>query len=111
MTDADVFDEPPDDNEAFANLDESLGDEDILHPGEGPEGRRDLGTDLVVDETELHEAGAALDDPEQMSMLDGGIDDPDGTDPSDLAPQADDPDAGWDVEASAEEPEDDDVDA
>jgi hypothetical protein len=97
VTDADVLEEPPDDNEAFANLDESLDDEDNLQPGEGPEGRRDLGTDVVVDELELEEAGADLDDPEQMSLLDGGMDDPDG---SGAAPgESDDPDAGWDVAA------------
>ena len=28
MTDFDILDEPPDDNEAYANLDEALDDED-----------------------------------------------------------------------------------
>jgi hypothetical protein len=71
---SDIHDEPPDDNEAFANLDESLDDEDAL--GHGPEGGRDLGTDIVVDHKELQEVGAELDDPEQMAMLDGAMDDP-----------------------------------
>jgi hypothetical protein len=45
----------------------------------GPEGQRDLGSDLVIDRLELAEAGADLDDPEQMSLLQGAMDDPDGT--------------------------------
>jgi hypothetical protein len=99
MTDPGSFDEPPDENEAFANLDESLDDEDGLWPGAGPEGERELDTDIVVDRTELEEAGAILDDPERMSVLDGGIDDPDGTGPALDDEDDDDPDeAGWDVD-------------
>jgi hypothetical protein len=94
MTDPDTFDEPPDDNEAFANLDESLDDEDAIRPGHGPEGGRDLDGDLVVDLAELDEAGAGFDDPERLSLLDGGIDDPDGTGP----PAPEDDEAGWDVD-------------
>jgi hypothetical protein len=90
---SDIHDEPPDDNEAFANLDESLDDEDAL--GHGPEGGRDLGTDIVVDHKELQEVGAELDDPEQMAMLDGAMDDPDGIGPP---TDADDDTAGWDVD-------------
>jgi hypothetical protein len=33
---------------------------------------------MAVDERELEELGAELDDPEEMVMLDGGVDDPDG---------------------------------
>jgi hypothetical protein len=94
MSNAGIPDEPPDDNEAYANLDESLDDEDSLHPGSGPEGERSLDSGLVVDEAELEEAGAQLDDPERMSMLDGGMDDPDGAGP----PPAADDEAGWDVD-------------
>ena len=88
------FDAPPDDNEAYANLDESLDDEDGLRPGRGPEGQRDLDSEIVVDREELEEAGAQLDDPERLSILDGGFDDPDGSGP----PAADDDEAGWDVD-------------
>jgi hypothetical protein len=94
MTDSDSFDTAPDDNEAFANLDESLDDEDSVRPGHGPEGERDLDTDLIVDTEELEEAGALLDDPERIALLDGGIDDPDGSGP----PAFEDDDAGWDVD-------------
>lgn len=67
-------------NEAFESLDEALDEVD----GQrgfigGPEGQRDLDSDLVVDQAELQEAGAELDDPEQMALLDGAMDDPDGT--------------------------------
>lgn len=104
-----IFDEPPDENEAYENLDEALDDEDIH--GVGPEGERDVDGDLVVDETELEEAGGELDNPEQMSILDGGMDDPDGSGPPPHRP-GDDPEAGWDVDptvqrAGADEDEED----
>jgi hypothetical protein len=74
------MDEPPDENEAFENLDEALDEVDAQRGFiGGPEGQRDLGSELVVDRAELQEAGAELDDPEQMALLDGGMDDPDGT--------------------------------
>ena len=94
MTDSDTFDEPPDDNEAYANLDESLDDEDGYRPGRGPEGQRDLDSEIVVDRAELDEAGALFDDPDRLSLLDGGMDDPDGSGPP---PRRDD-EAGWDVD-------------
>jgi hypothetical protein len=96
MTDSDIFDEPPDENEAFENLDEALDDEDGVRPGHGPEGERDLDTEIVVDRAELEEAGADLDDPERISMLDGGMDDPDGSGPAETY---DDDEAGWDVDS------------
>jgi hypothetical protein len=95
MTDSEILDEPPDENEAFENLDEALDDEDGVRPGAGPEGERDLDTDIVVDWAELEEAGANLDDPERISLLDGGMDDPDGSGP---ALGLDDDEAGWDVD-------------
>jgi hypothetical protein len=94
---SDIFDEPPDENEAFENLDEALDDEDGVRPGDGPEGERDLDTDVLVDRAELEEIGADLDDPEQMSILDGGMDDPDGSGPP-LRSDGDDDTAGWDVD-------------
>ncbi|HLH99544.1 MAG TPA: hypothetical protein VKV06_02080 [Acidimicrobiales bacterium] len=97
MTD-EIYDEPPDENEAYENLDESLDDED-LH-GAGPEGGRDVDSDLVADQTELEESGAELDDPEQMSILDGGMDDPDGSGPPPHR-AGDEPEAGWDVDPAS----------
>jgi hypothetical protein len=96
-----ISEEPPDENEAFANLDEVADDRDALgaESGGGPEGTRDLDTDLIVDHAELQEAGAELDDPESMAMLDGGMDDPDGTG-APAAQRADD-EAGWDVDPVA----------
>jgi hypothetical protein len=99
ITMPEISEEPPDENEAFANLDESLDDVDALgaESGGGPEGTRDLDTDLIVDRAELEEAGADLDDPESMSLLDGGMDDPDGTG-APRGERADDDEAGWDVD-------------
>jgi hypothetical protein len=95
---SDTFDEPPDDNEEYESLDEALDEEDILDPLDGPQGQRDLDSQLIVDRTELEEAGADLDDPERISLLDGGIDDPDGSGPDRSRP---DPDTGWDVDPAA----------
>lgn len=100
-TGPDIPEEPPDENEAFANLDESLDDEDAYGSafGPGPEGERDLDIDLAVDQMELEEAGASLDDPERVSLLEGGMDDPDGTGPPDV-----DPESGWDIDPCWERP-------
>jgi hypothetical protein len=92
---SDIFDETPDENEQYESLDEALDEEDLPGHSGASEGARDLDVDVIVDRTALEEVGAQLDDSEQMSMLDGGIDDPDGAGP----PAArDDPDAGWDVD-------------
>jgi hypothetical protein len=113
---SDISDEPPEETEKFENLDEALDDEDAVGDGFGPrhEGARDLDTDLVVDDAELDEAGANLDDPEQMSLLDGGIDDPDGSGPPSRT-RRDEETAGWDLDPEADdarwdEDEDDDDD-
>jgi len=90
-------------SEAIEPWDEALDAEDELTPGAfgSAEGERSLDRQLVVDEAELSEAGAALDDPETMAVLDGGIDDPDGVDRVGTAggrpsrPE----DAGWDLDA------------
>ena len=57
-----------------------------------------LDPSLVVDERELEELGAQLDDPELLVTLEGGIDDPDGIDTPRLwrDPELDD---GWDLSA------------
>ncbi len=92
----DTPDEAPDDNETFANLDESLDDEDAYGSAFrlGPEGERDIDDDLTVDQEELEEAGANFDDPERLALIDGGMDDPDGAGPAPVR----DPERGWDVD-------------
>jgi hypothetical protein len=89
-------DEPPDDNETFASLDEALDDEDAYGSAfrTGPEGERDLDEDFTVDQEELEEAGANFDDPERLSLIDGGMDDPDGVGPAPVR----DAERGWDVD-------------
>jgi hypothetical protein len=98
----DTPDEAPDDNETFANLDEALDDDDAYGSAfrRGPEGERDIDDDLTVDQEELEEAGANLDDPERLALIDGGMDDPDGAGPA----PAPDPERGWDVDPSWERP-------
>jgi hypothetical protein len=75
-----IPEEPPDQNEQFESLDEALDEQDLPGHGGGPEGDLDI-DDLVLDQAALEEAGAALDDPDRISMLDGGMDDPDGSGP------------------------------
>jgi len=83
-----IPEEPPDQNEAYENLDEALDEADLPGHGGGPEGGRDIDEDLVADRTALHEAGADLDDPDRIALLDGAMDDPDG---ADVAPRP----PGW----------------
>ncbi len=53
-----------------------------------------------VDERELEEVGAELDDPEQIAVIDGMIDDPDGAGgPSTHARQREEDPEGWDLDA------------
>lgn len=84
--------------EALEPWDESLDATDEVTPDApgDPEGERSLDTQLTVDQTELDEAGAELDDPENLAVLDGGIDDPDGVAPSDTDGGGD--DGGWDLD-------------
>jgi hypothetical protein len=83
--------QPPEDSEQYEDVDEALDEQDAT--GEGS-GQRDI-EDMTADRTELEEAGADLDDEGQISLLDGGIDDPDGSGPP---ADPDDVDAGWDVD-------------
>jgi hypothetical protein len=97
---SEIPEEPPDENEAYENLDEALDDVDLQGGyGGGPEGQRDLDSELIVDRAELEEAGANLDDPDRISVLDGGMDDPDGLPPVRQDRGA--ADAGWDVDPVA----------
>jgi hypothetical protein len=83
--------QPPEDIEQYEEVDEALDEQDAT--GEGSR-QRDI-EDMTADRTELEEAGADLEDEGQISMLDGGIDDPDGSGP---AKDRDDIEAGWDVD-------------
>lgn len=96
----DVYEEPPDENEQYENLDESLDEQDLPGHGGGPDGARDLDLDVVADVKALAEVGANLDDPDQMSLLDGAMDDPDGVRPGRTSDEEDaDIDAGWGSES------------
>ena len=79
--------QPPEDE----NVDLALDEQDASGDGSG---QRQI-EDMTADRTELDEAGADLEDEDQMSILEGGIDDPDGSGPTE---DRDDIEAGWDVE-------------
>ena len=87
----DISKQPPEDIAQYEEVDEGLDEQDAT--GEGSR-QRDV-EDLTADRTELEEAGADLEDEGRISMLDGGMDDPDGSGP---AKDRDDPEAGWDVD-------------
>jgi hypothetical protein len=87
----DISKQPPEDIDQYEDVDEALDEQDAS--GEGF-GQRDI-EDMTVDRTELKEAGANLDDEGRLSILEGGIDDPDGSGP---AEDRDDSEAGWDVD-------------
>ncbi len=53
---------------------------------------------LVADEVELEELGSQLDDPELIVTLEGGMDDPDGVDPS-SRPHRHEGAEGWNLSA------------
>ena len=59
-----------------------------------------LDPNFQIDEKELEEVGAVLDDPEQIAVLDGLIDDPDGLGgPSPRTRSREDDPEGWDLYA------------
>jgi len=72
----------PSGTEAFEEGDEARDEESRIDSefSEDVEQDPSLEPTLQLDERELEEAGAKLDDPEDMATLDGGIDDPDGID-------------------------------
>jgi hypothetical protein len=95
----------PDDSsgdQPFEQGDEALDDSTGLDPDflEAVEADPSLDPTLAVDDRELAEAGAELDDPESLAVLDGGIDDPDGIEvpPAGRVGGAAD-DEGWDLDA------------
>ncbi len=71
---------PDDPTETFEQGDEAIDDASGLDPDFIEELELDpsLDPNFQLDEKELEEAGAELDDPEQIAVLDGMIDDPDG---------------------------------
>jgi hypothetical protein len=91
----------PLDTETYESWDEALDERDELEPDAlgDPEGERELDSQLYVDDTEAEEAGVELDDPEQLAVLDGGIDDPDGVG----EPSASSDEPGWDLDAADRE--------
>lgn len=90
----------PSGSEAFEEGDEALDEGDRTDPDflESVEVDPSLDPTLLLDERELEEVGAKLDEPEAIATLDGGIDDPDGI--GDLAPKrASGDEEGWDLAA------------
>lgn len=90
----------PSGSDPFEQGDEAFDEKTALDPDflEAVELDPSLDPTLQVDERELEEAGAALDDPEAIATLDGGIDDPDGVGSPTLARRADGQE-GWDLDA------------
>jgi hypothetical protein len=87
----DISKQPPEDSTLYEDVDEALDEQDAS--GEGF-GQRDI-QDMTVDRTALEEVGGELEDEDQMSILEGGMDDPDG---SGNREDTDDVEAGWDVD-------------
>jgi hypothetical protein len=86
----DISKQPPEDSTLYEDVDEDLDEQDAT--GEGF-GQRDI-EDMTVDRTALREIGGDLEDEDRVSLLEGGIDDPDGSGPV----EADDVEAGWEVD-------------
>ena len=88
--------------EAFEQGDEALDEDSRVDPGliEDFEADPSLDRALQVDERELEEADAELDDPEDMVTLEGGMDDPDGLgEPSNRTSSRRADNQGWDLDA------------
>lgn len=88
--------------EAFEQGDEALDEGSSTDANFIEELEQDPALDptLQVDERELEEAGAELDDPEALVTLDGGVDDPDGLGEPTSRSRARHEDAdGWDLDA------------
>ena len=95
----------PDDQlgtETFEQSDEALDEDDAFSSAsaDGPDALAPRNQQLPVDDRELEEAGALLDDPEHLAVLDGGIDDPDGVGSDQVrAGSRVVDDEGWDLDA------------
>jgi hypothetical protein len=99
--------------EAFEQGDEALDEDTRLDSDliEDIEQDPSLDRSRQVDDREIEEAGAEVDDPEALVTLEGGMDDPDGLgEPSGRARARRDDDEGWDLdEALAVDEEDEDL--
>ncbi len=88
--------------EAFEQGDEALDESSRTDPEfiEGVEADPSLDPTLQVDERELEEVGAELDDPEDLVTLTGGMDDPDGLgEPTNRSRSRREDKEGWDLDA------------
>jgi hypothetical protein len=88
--------------ETFEQGDDAMDEESRLDPQfmEILEIDPSLDPNFQVDERELEETGAELDDPEQIATLDGMMDDPDGLGgPSAHTRAREADDEGWDLDA------------
>ena len=93
---------PDDPTEVYEQGDEAIDEASRLDPDFIDELGLDpsLDPNFQIDEKEVEEAGTGLDDPEQVAVLDGMIDDPDGLgepSPSNRARESD--PEGWDLDA------------
>ena len=96
-----MTDEVSDSTETFEQGDDAIDEASRLDPDFQEELELDPSLDptLQVDERELEEAGAELDDPEQIATLDGLIDDPDGLGgPSPHTRDREQDTQGWDLD-------------
>ncbi len=97
-------DQSPDEplgTETFEQGDEALDEESRIDPDFLEEVEQDPSLDptLQVDSRELEEAGAELDDPEDMVTLDGSFDDPDGLgEPTTRTRSRREDEGGWDLD-------------
>jgi len=92
----------PDGTESYRQGDDAIDEASRLDPDFIEELELDpsLDPNFQIDEKELEEAGAELDDPEQLAVLDGLIDDPDGLGgPSPRARSRETDPEGWDLDA------------
>lgn len=104
---ADWSPDEPLDTETYESWDEDLDARDEITPDDvlDAEGERSLDRQLLVDDAELEEIGAQLDDPERIAVLDGGMDDPDGleADGVDAGSRRRADQDGWDLDAEERE--------
>ncbi|MGP0029254.1 MAG: hypothetical protein ACLPVF_01975 [Acidimicrobiales bacterium] len=88
--------------ETFEQGDDAIDESSRIDPAflEGLELDPSLDPTLQADRRELEEAGGALDDPEVMVTLEGGMDDPDGIgEPPDRTHARPGDEPGWDLDA------------
>jgi hypothetical protein len=100
----------PQGTDTFEQGDEAIDEDERLDPDFGEELQLDPSIDptLQVDDRELEEAGAELDDPEDLVTLEGGIDDPDGLGgPTNREIERGADDEGWDLDTPLTRDEDD----